>query len=289
MNPSNPVPDLTPWEAEPYRLWSLELMLRHYAGNWLAVTANLVRLRWLHTLALGDDPTAADELEKTGPTILDLLKTEFQELPFSSSLRKQFERTMETLSGGKSWGDDHRISIVLIDELIFNMQAELDSQLFLCVSSHRKAIYLAGREAFGADVLAAFPKAATDIKEAATCLALDRWTACVTHSMRVLQHALIRFGEYVGLPPEDLKKENWKNVIDQIERKIREMEALPKSSPLKSDVLRACSGAAAQFRYIKDAWRNHVTHGEDTYSESDADAVYAHTRDFMKFLVRVCA
>lgn len=257
-------------------------MVRHYAGNWLAVMANLVRLRWQHTMALAGNETARQALDEPGPDILRLLKTEFEDLPFSTSLKKQFDRLLVHLADGAD--AEHRICIVVIDEFIYNVQAELDSQLFLCVPESRKALYLAGRDAFGQEVLAVFPKAADDIHEAAVSLALNRWTASVTHSMRVLQHGLIRFGDHLGLPADDLKRENWKNIIDRIEKKIRDMEALPKSSPAKGEALRTFSAAAAQFRYFKDAWRNHVTHGEDTYSESDADAIYTHTRDFMQFL-----
>jgi hypothetical protein len=40
-----------------------------------------------------------------------------------------------------------------------------------------------------------------------------------------------------------------------------------------------------QFRYFKDAWRNHVDHGREHYDEHQADTILTHTIDFMVFLV----
>jgi len=90
-------------------------------------------------------------------------------------------------------------------------------------------------------------------------LALGEWTACVFHSMRVLEHGLRELASRVELSADAMAQENWKNVIDQIEAKIRAMEALPKSAE-KSASLKVYSQAALQFRYFKDAWRNYISH-----------------------------
>ncbi len=278
-------PAILPWQAEPHRLWSLLEMLRHYAGNWLAVTSNLVRLRWLHTMAATSE-TAQEELEKHQVRMLGELRTEAIELPFSASLKKQIDRTIKNLSA-ETYGKIHQVALVLIDELIFNMQAEMDSHLYLCVPDSKKALYVDAATAFGEQVESLFPKARKDVFEAARCLVLDRWTASVFHSMRVIEHGLLAIAVKVGLSEEDMKRENWKNIIDQIEKKIREIEAAPKSSPLKGETLRALSVAATQCRYIKDAWRNHVSHGGTAYGEVESETVFNHARQFMQALAGV--
>jgi hypothetical protein len=49
-------------------------------------------------------------------------------------------------------------------------------------------------------------------------------------------------------------------VIDRIEAKIREREKALKRGQEKDATLKFYSQAAVQFRYFKDAWRNHVAH-----------------------------
>src|SRR5207302_260994 len=122
-----------------------------------------------------------------------------------------------------------------------------------------------------------FPEAVQDIAAASRCLALDEGTACVFHAMRVLEHGLRVMAMNVGLPPDAMTHENWKVVIDQIEKKVREIEGLPKS-PGKAEKLRVVSEACSQFRYFKDAWRNHVSHSRATYDVREADSVFNHVR-----------
>jgi hypothetical protein len=55
---------------------------------------------------------------------------------------------------------------------------------------------------------------------------------------------------------------------------------MPKGAA-KSDKLQFCSEAASQFRYFKDAWRNHVAHSRASYDSREAFAIWEHTRDFM--------
>ncbi len=74
--------------------------------------------------------------------------------------------------------------------------------------------------------------------------------------------------------------ENWKNIIDQIEKEIRKLEALPKG-PAKTATLTFYSEAASQFRYFKDAWRNHVSHARAQYDEREALTIFEHVRTFM--------
>ena len=61
------------------------------------------------------------------------------------------------------------------------------------------------------------------------------------------------------------------------------MEKEPKSTE-KSAKLKFYSSAAIQFRYFKDAWRNHVSHGRDTYDEREAYSIWNHVKEFMQTL-----
>ena len=61
------------------------------------------------------------------------------------------------------------------------------------------------------------------------------------------------------------------------------MERLPKS-PENSVRLRHLSAAAVQFRYFKDAWRNHSTHSRAWYDEFVARSIFNHVGQFMQEL-----
>jgi hypothetical protein len=162
---------------------------------------------------------------------------------------------------------------------------EMESHLFLCIDAANREKYEQEEPAFRQEVLDTFFEAKKDIEAASRCFALDEWTACVFHLMRTLEQGLRKLAGLVGLPPDVIAVENWKNVIDRIEKKIRELENGPKGSA-KTDKLQAYSEAATQFRYFKDAWRNHVSHSRAFYDPRDAASIWNHVKEFMQSLAK---
>jgi hypothetical protein len=75
----------------------------------------------------------------------------------------------------------------------------------------------------------------------------------------------------------------WSNVIDGIEAKISPMKQMSKSAE-KDELLTFYSECAVQFRYFKDAWRNHVGHSREVYDRDQSHSVLLHVRDFMEKL-----
>jgi hypothetical protein len=171
----------------------------------------------------------------------------------------------------------------LITEFQLNYIHELDESLFLIVPSDRKQFLLEPETWDGPT--ARFPDARTDMRCACQCFGLGQWTASVFHSMRVLERGLRAMtvalgGEHFAVSTD---LENWRNIIDQIDKRIRAMETEPKSEQ-KSQRLEFCSQLAIQFRYFKDAWRNHVSHSRAHYDEDEARRVLIHVQDFMSHL-----
>jgi hypothetical protein len=155
---------------------------------------------------------------------------------------------------------------------------------FIYVPLAKADYFMAPDEIFSDAVFRAFPCASYDIIEACSCYAAGRNTACVFHSMGILQQGLYALASDVGVVfAEGIELENWKNVIDGIEKKIRELEGM-KTGQVKDAKLKAYSEAAVQFRYFKDAWRNHVAHLRATYDDDQAHSTLVHVRDFMKQL-----
>ena len=79
--------------------------------------------------------------------------------------------------------------------------------------------------------------------------------------MRVLEHALRQFAAELNIPMSVAYEENWCNIIDMIEKEIRVAQNAQRS-PTKAETLKFYSDAVVNFRYYKDAWRNHVSHSK---------------------------
>lgn len=182
---------------------------------------------------------------------------------------------------------DTKTLMVRVQDLAQDYIEELKEPLFLYVSPGRRDAYLQTTPAFGQEVADKFPDATRDIAAASRCLALDEWTASVFHLMRVCEHGLRKFADVFGSNfIRDIELANWKNIIDQIESAIRAMEQQPKT-PEKTEKIKAYSAAASQFRYFKDAWRNHVSHSREHYDAREAETVFLHVKDFMQAMTSV--
>ena len=169
----------------------------------------------------------------------------------------------------------YREMIGMTDELDHRIIDEMKSRTFFSIEPNKRAL-LSGTDLFGSEVAAAFPSANLDIEESGRCQALERWTASVFHSMRVLEIGLTALAKDMGIIKIDYK--TWESLIQDIEKQITAASAGDK---LKEQFY---SEAALQFRYFKNAWRNHVMHVRDTYDEQRAETIFGHVKEFMVHL-----
>ena len=276
------------WVAEPYRLWSLYDMLRFHAATLVAALSNLHLYKGqIPMLALSGPVSEGQwaELEGRIRETLNHLAEDCERMSLSASILSQITRTKNNLRLGGGTDVYNSVAITMLNEVGINIVNELCNQRFYSVRSD--LVFLMGdAPLFGEQVDKVFKEAAKDIAASGRCLALDEWTASVFHCMRVLEHGLRGFAEYLEVPMSGkLEFENWKNIIDQIEAKIRSLEGMSKGRE-KSEKIRFCSEAASQFRYFKDAWRNHVAHSRASYDGREAFAIWEHTRDFMVTLAQ---
>jgi hypothetical protein len=129
--------------------------------------------------------------------------------------------------------------------------------------------------------LAGFAAIRDDALAATDCYALGHNTAAVFHSMRVLEHGLRAMATAVNLV---FDVQQWQTIIEGIEKQIREIgDRWPKTTA-KSDWTSFFSGAAKEFFYFKDGWRNYVSHGGDPYDADQASSVLEHVKVFMNHL-----
>jgi hypothetical protein len=73
------------------------------------------------------------------------------------------------------------------------------------------------------------------------------------------------------------KRENWQNIIEQIEASIKDLDKLTKGDH-KEHKQEFYSSIAMEFRYIKNTWRNHVMHNRVDYDQNTATDVWWHVQ-----------
>jgi hypothetical protein len=171
----------------------------------------------------------------------------------------------------------------MVREFCINYVNELGSTLFLSIPASHRAFF-ENPAPFGAEVQNKYKDAERDIQSAGRCLALDEWTATVFHLMRALEHGLRDMARHLAVSMSaNLNQENWGTIIDKIEKEIGRREKLKNNDPLRTD-LKFYSEAASNFRYFKNAWRNHVSHAKEHYDERDALTIWSHVMTFMRTL-----
>ena len=164
-----------------------------------------------------------------------------------------------------------------------SIKKELATRSFISLSETEAELY---RTPFGRmlKTYGAFPSAKTDIENASRCFALGLGSACVFHCMGVLQCGLHTLAEELKVKFQySIELENWQSIIEKIEAAIREVQKSRKSDS-KDEDLTFYSELAVQFRYFKDAWRNHVCHQREKYDLHQAQSIYTHVCDFMERL-----
>jgi len=169
----------------------------------------------------------------------------------------------------------HSLAQLLVG-LATAISSEMSTHLFLRVFAERIPYY-EQEQLFGAAVSANFQSANRDIKAAGTCYAADRNTACVMHLMRVLEVGLNTLAKTLNVT---FDRRNWENVINDIDAEIKKINGPHAGSDWKQKQ-EFYSGAAKDFRYFKDAWRNHAMHHREHYDASEAKLILEHVKTFM--------
>ena len=165
---------------------------------------------------------------------------------------------------------------------------EMEGHGFFYISPERGKFWTRteDRSAFGDSVADAFGSSYFDAGQAAICLAIGLGTACVFHSMRVLEIGLSTFGAVFGV---SLAHTNWEPAIREIESKVREMHNDPawKAIPDRKLKQETYAQAASHFGVLKDAWRNYTMHIRGKYTEDEAEMIFLNVRGFMQRLAAI--
>lgn len=107
-----------------------------------------------------------------------------------------------------------------------------------------------------------------DCEEAAKSLCLGRSTACVFHTMRMLEIAIAAISKRLAIPDPAKVDRSWGNMLKAIKGRIDELH------PVKKRVS-GCEGSRLEEIYVtldavKNPWRNGTMHVESVYTEEEA-------------------
>ena len=179
---------------------------------------------------------------------------------------------------GDDWSHPYNLQQVVIAlEMLLNATvAEAASRKFYVLGGDVQEKHDDADALFGVEVVDRFPHAAFDISEAGKCMSFGLWTACVMHTMRVLETGLHALAIFHGVAVSD----NWNKTLNDIEAELRGIRKTTDGSGAEQ----WAAEAGTHLRFIKNAWRNQAMHPHSKYDESDAKVIFVNARSFMQHL-----
>jgi hypothetical protein len=263
-------------------------MLETTAWNLVHHTASLTRLRdnlesrlWALNKSITHGPAEIQDNDRENfALVFDDMKKwlKFHNL---TATMDRMERIREELEQPEPSLQEIIGGITILNQ---TLEDELRRRVFLSIYSEDEENLYRNPTASFSFTYAAYPSTRNDIMEACRCYALGRYTASVYHSMAIAQAGLYLLAKELGVSfsyPMILAE--WSTVIDGIEAKIEPLRQLRRSEE-KDKLLTFYSECAVQFRYFKDAWRNHVGHAREIYDRDQSHSILLHVRDFMETL-----
>lgn len=192
------------------------------------------------------------------------------------ALLLQVRRDIDELDAGCSY---ERLDAIA-GNLRQRIRDEYEQIFFLWVKEDK---FYRKDDLFGPQVASQFAAAVDDIKEAGTCYALGRYTACVFHLQRVMEVGLKTFAAFIG----EGHNPSWDSILKKIDEELKK-DWKERKEFFKGDELKI-SDAAAMLRAVKTAWRNPTMHVDNIYDEEKAFDVWNAVKGFMNSLCAIIA
>lgn len=161
-------------------------------------------------------------------------------------------------------------------------RAEL-SKIFVGYIPANHARYWQQEKPFGELLYEAFPNVRTDLTSAGNCFAIEQYTACVFHLMRVVEkglRALARERRIKAISKKPLEWNDWSRIISAIEAKAQEVSKWS-AGPTRDKAQEFYRSAVGELYAFKDAYRNYVMHDRAEFDEHQAASVYHRVGEFM--------
>jgi hypothetical protein len=251
-----------PWQAEPYRLWSLLDMVERFSLN----TFGAFLVDFERATAGLEMILAPPQSEAECQSFLRQAISSFQltlsgvvdacvrgNAPLSYAVRMQIQ-DFQTRATQR-----HSPSAVpaLLEHARLTRQAVLNDlavHLFLSVDSESATFYL--KPLLGWDAAIARFGCSFDIEEGRKCFALGRHTAAVFHLMKVVEAAVLEL--QIFLKDADVKA-HFGSVLTKLEQMTQQNRYEHVPTDLRP-YLQFMREVLTQLHAVKDSWRNKVAH-----------------------------
>jgi hypothetical protein len=231
----------------------------------------------------GDAPVPEERMNHYYVPSLKYAHTQLEAIELTSALAR-FDHFNREIRQGITWAE-MRNQIRVLHEAI---HSELCYRRFAFVPTEKAKLHdKVGSD--WADVWAKFPPSKEDTERALDCYALEQDTACVFHLMRVAEFGLRGLAKKLRVTITHKGKVcpieygDWEKVITEIKNNIAHARTTP-AGPKKQAKLEFYSDAADHCTFMKDIWRNNVSHTRKAYNDSEANAVLDRVLGFMRFL-----
>lgn len=250
------------------RIVSLWNMLELHATSFMAATTQLSRLHQIIQQSGGGYAEALlpDTILAVNPMI-EAFESEASRIgaKLACIAAERLRERVNAVPAQVTWGglgDALReIESRFGDHLIF-------VKLFV-VPDGQSQLFEGAEQLLGEPTAAAYPSAWFDCEEAAKCLVFGRGTACVFHSMRLLEIGLKAFAKFLEIPdPVRATDRSWGSILSAIKTKIDRKYPAKERFP-------GTAGTFAESVYvsldaIKGPWRNSTMHVENVYADDEA-------------------
>jgi hypothetical protein len=167
-----------------------------------------------------------------------------------------------------------------LTELYGRLNDEIESVHLLFLSPNESELFESKAPRFGDVVSNAFPSVKYEIDEAAKCLALERSTACVFHSIRCLEAVIRAISRCVRLPdPTKGSQRSWFKMLDAFKTEMD--KRWPISGRLTGDG-KIFEEIYAALAAMQNPYRNDTMHLDKIYTLEDARDIFGMVGGLMR-------
>lgn len=215
------------------------------------------------------------ENSKLSKDVLEMLSVHFEHMAEAAEfIGAEFSSMPARRMADRMKNDDASLVVSDVSNCIADVQSrfrdECNQVAFLVVGPWHRNLFKSANDIIETwDIEGLFPLAARELEEAAKCVALERYTAAVFHSMRMVEIAIQRLSELLKV---DLTgggaARNWGVTLRTIKDKIDQL--YPSSTRTSGSRGEALEAVYASLDAVKNPWRNSTMHVESFYGEQEA-------------------
>lgn len=277
-----------PWESR--RLWSLWDMLEFNARDFYAATTHLTEMAaWLSAKRSDTDSDfhadapLDDEDRRFAMRALIGLSHHLAVLGARVTSMAVVEASGTIGDGSATWGSVQ----TSIKDINRTLSRELSLVMLLSLRPKEQEYFSPKEPLFGTDVAGKFPSLSYEIEEAGKCLALGRSTAAAFHTIRCLEAAILATSRCLGIPdPIKAADRNWGAMLRLIKTDID--RRWPTNTNRLSGDGQTFDELYGSIAGMQNPYRNATMHLEKTYTEEDAEHLFAVVRGLTKHVASRC-